>query len=57
MHQVWLEPEGLEGEEGVIYPQGMSTALPAELQQRLFTKIHGLENAKILQYGKLVNIR
>ena len=39
-HQIWIEPEGLEGEEGIIYPQGLSTALPGELQQTLVNKIH-----------------
>ena len=49
-HQIWLEPEGLDTD--VIYPQGMSTALPAEIQQSLFKEINGLENVQILQYGK-----
>ena len=52
-HQIWLEPEGLDSD--VIYPQGMSTALPPELQQSLFKQIEGLENAKILQYGFQLN--
>ena len=48
-HQIWLEPEGLD--TFVIYPQGMSCTLPAEYQETLFKKIHGLENVKLLQYG------
>jgi tRNA uridine 5-carboxymethylaminomethyl modification enzyme len=54
-HQVWLEPEGFDNH--VIYPQGMSTAMPAELQEKLFSKVRGLENAKLLQYGKIVEIK
>ena len=53
-HQVWLEPEGFDSH--VIYPQGMSTAMPAIFQEKLFSKVRGLENAKLLQYGKLLNI-
>lgn len=48
-HQLWLEPEGFDNH--VIYPQGMSCTLPAEYQIKLFSKIAGLENAKLLQFG------
>uniref|UniRef100_A0A8B9F0E3 5-taurinomethyluridine-[tRNA] synthase subunit MTO1, mitochondrial n=1 Tax=Amazona collaria TaxID=241587 RepID=A0A8B9F0E3_9PSIT len=48
-HQVWLEPEGLES--NVIYPQGVSMTLPAELQEQVIRSIPGLEKAKILQPG------
>uniref|UniRef100_A0A6P8PP12 5-taurinomethyluridine-[tRNA] synthase subunit MTO1, mitochondrial n=1 Tax=Geotrypetes seraphini TaxID=260995 RepID=A0A6P8PP12_GEOSA len=49
IHQVWLEPEGLDSD--VIYPQGLSVTLPAELQDQLIKHIHGLEKARILQPG------
>ncbi|XP_072890099.1 protein MTO1 homolog, mitochondrial isoform X3 [Hemitrygon akajei] len=48
-HQVWLEPEGLCSD--VLYPQGLSTTLPPELQQQLVSSIPGLQTAKILQPG------
>ncbi|CAD5121004.1 DgyrCDS9548 [Dimorphilus gyrociliatus] len=48
-HRIWLEPEGLSS--NVIYPQGLSCTLPAELQQKLINTIPGLENAKMLQPG------
>lgn len=48
-HQVWLEPEGLESE--VLYPQGLGTTLPEELQLKLVNCIRGLEKARILQFG------
>ncbi|CAF0725893.1 unnamed protein product [Brachionus calyciflorus] len=48
-HQIWLEPEGFNNH--VIYPQGMSCTLPGEYQEKMFKKIEGLENAKLLQYG------
>ncbi|XP_009946527.1 PREDICTED: protein MTO1 homolog, mitochondrial [Leptosomus discolor] len=48
-HQVWLEPEGLES--NVIYPQGLSMTLPAELQEQVIKSIPGLEKAKMLQPG------
>ncbi|XP_030076290.1 5-taurinomethyluridine-[tRNA] synthase subunit MTO1, mitochondrial [Microcaecilia unicolor] len=49
IHQVWLEPEGLDSD--IIYPQGLSVTLPAELQDQLIKHIHGLEKAKIIQPG------
>jgi tRNA uridine 5-carboxymethylaminomethyl modification enzyme len=48
-HQVFLEPEGLESD--VIYPNGLSTSLPAEVQTDWVRAIEGLENAEILQHG------
>lgn len=50
LHQVWLEPEGLDS--GLIYPQGLSVTLPAELQEKMITCIRGLEKAKMVQPGK-----
>lgn len=44
-HQVWLEPEGLNSD--LIYPQGLSMTLPAELQRDLIREIPGLERAEI----------
>ena len=48
-HQIFLEPEGLD--DPTIYPNGISTSLPRDVQDRMLTTIPGLENAKILQYG------
>ncbi|XP_055965463.1 protein MTO1 homolog, mitochondrial isoform X1 [Sorex fumeus] len=49
LHQVWLEPEGLDSD--LIYPQGLSVTLPAELQEKVITCIRGLEKAKMVQPG------
>ncbi|KAI5160398.1 protein MTO1 homolog, mitochondrial [Manis pentadactyla] len=49
LHQIWLEPEGLDSD--LIYPQGLSMTLPAELQEKMITCIRGLENAKMIQPG------
>lgn len=48
-HQVFLEPEGLE--DHTIYPNGISTSLPAEVQEAYVHSIAGLERARILQPG------
>jgi len=48
-HQVFLEPEGLETHE--IYPNGISTSLPYDVQVRLVRSIKGLENAHITRPG------
>jgi len=48
-HQIFLEPEGLD--DPTIYPNGISTSLPRDVQDRMLATIPGLENAKILQYG------
>ena len=48
-HQIFLEPEGLDSE--VIYPNGISTSLPEEVQQKIIHSLPGLENAKIIKYG------
>ena len=48
-HQIFLEPEGLN--DNTIYPNGISTSLPAEIQQEICNKIKGLENVSILRPG------
>ena len=48
-HQIFLEPEGLN--DHTVYPNGISTSLPAEVQQEICNKINGLENVKILRPG------
>ena len=48
-HQIFLEPEGLN--DHTIYPNGISTSLPADIQQEICSKINGLENVKILRPG------
>ena len=48
-HQIFLEPEGLE--DYTVYPNGISTSLPQEVQQEICSKINGLENVKIIRAG------
>ena len=48
-HQIFLEPEGLD--DHTIYPNGISTSLPADVQLEMCSKINGLENVKILRPG------
>ena len=48
-HQIFIEPEGLETNE--IYPNGISTSLPFDVQNDLVRSIQGLENAHILRPG------
>ena len=48
-HQIFLEPEGLN--DHTIYPNGISTSLPEEVQQEICSKINGLENVKIIRPG------
>ena len=48
-HQVFLEPEGLE--DDTVYPNGISTSLPADVQEAYVRSIHGLEDVVILQPG------
>ena len=48
-HQIFLEPEGLN--DNTIYPNGISTSLPADVQQEICNKINGLENVTILRPG------
>jgi len=51
-HQVFLEPHGLDTPE--IYPNGLSTSLPIEVQERYVQSIAGLENARITRPGYAV---
>jgi len=48
-HQIFLEPEGLS--DSTIYPNGISTSLPKDVQEEICSKINGLENVKILRPG------
>jgi tRNA uridine 5-carboxymethylaminomethyl modification enzyme len=48
-HQIFLEPEGLD--DPTIYPNGISTSLPEDVQAELVRTIPGLEHARILQAG------
>ena len=48
-HQIFLEPEGLN--DNTIYPNGISTSLPADVQSEILSKINGLENVKIFRPG------
>ncbi len=48
-HTVFLEPEGLNSD--VIYPNGISTSLPKDIQTKMIHSIKGCENAEIIQFG------
>ena len=48
-HQIFLEPEGLN--TNLVYPNGISTSLPVEDQEKFIRTIHGLENVEIEKYG------
>ena len=48
-HQIFLEPEGLD--DDTVYPNGISTSLPAEVQDEMLRLIPGLEKARVLQHG------
>ena len=52
VHHVFVEPEGLDVE--TIYPNGISTSLPKDVQESFIRTISGLENAKILIHGYAV---
>ena len=48
-HQIFLEPEGLD--DPTVYPNGISTSLPRDVQDAMIKTIPGLENAEIMRYG------
>jgi tRNA uridine 5-carboxymethylaminomethyl modification enzyme len=48
-HQIFLEPEGLD--DDTVYPNGISTSLPVEVQEALIASMPGLERARILRPG------
>ena len=48
-HQIFLEPEGLDTD--VIYPNGISTSLPADVQEQFIHTMEGLEDVEILRYA------
>jgi len=48
-HQIFLEPEGLETSE--VYPNGLATSLPVDIQIRMIRSIPGLERAEIVRTG------
>ena len=48
-HQIFLEPEGLD--DPTVYPNGISTSLPREIQDGFIRQIEGLESVEILEYG------
>ena len=48
-HQIFLEPEGLK--DNTIYPNGISTSLPEEIQLKILSKIRGLEHVKMKRAG------
>lgn len=51
-HNIFLEPEGYNSE--IVYPNGISTSLPANIQDSFLETIPGLENVKVLAYGYAV---
>lgn len=48
-HQIFLEPEGLD--DPTIYPNGLSTSLPADVQEAFLRSMPGLENVRIVRPG------
>jgi len=51
-HQIFLEPEGLD--DPLVYPNGISTSLPADVQERFVRSVAGLERAEIVRPGYAV---
>ena len=48
-HQIFLEPQGLDTPE--IYPNGLSTSLPEDVQLKMLHSIKGLQQAKVIRFG------
>ena len=51
-HQIFLEPEGID--DPLVYPNGISTSLPEDVQEALVRTIPGLEHARIARFGYAV---
>lgn len=51
-HQIFLEPEGLD--DPTVYPNGISTSLPVDVQAAILKSIPGLENVEVFQWGYAV---
>ena len=51
-HQIFIEPEGIN--KDLVYPNGISTSLPKEIQKEFICSINGLEHAVIKEYGYAV---
>ena len=51
-HQIFLEPEGWD--DRMVYPNGISTSLPADVQEAFVRSIHGLERVEIVRPGYAV---
>ncbi len=51
-HQIFLEPEGLD--DALVYPNGLSTSLPVDIQEKMIRTIRGLERCKIVRPGYAV---
>lgn len=51
-HQIFLEPEGLD--DDTVYPNGISTSLPRDVQDAMIRSIPGLEEVRILRHGYAV---
>jgi len=51
-HQIFIEPEGIDVD--LIYPNGISTSLPKEIQDKFIKSIAGMESANITEYGYAV---
>jgi len=48
-HQIFLEPEGLD--DPLVYPNGISNALPIDVQEKMLKTIKGLENVKVAEWA------
>ncbi|MDP1853476.1 MAG: tRNA uridine-5-carboxymethylaminomethyl(34) synthesis enzyme MnmG [Candidatus Omnitrophota bacterium] len=48
-HQIFLEPQGLKTDE--VYPNGISTSLPEDVQLKILHSIEGLENVEVVRFG------
>lgn len=48
-HQIFLEPQGLKTKE--VYPNGISTSLPEDVQLKILHSIEGLEEVKVVRFG------